>query len=1132
MSIKKDIFAPLASGLGATRRAAMLLLVMMLTATTAWAWDGSGTQEDPYQIKTTGDLDLLATDVNAGTTYEGTYFKVMNDIAYSHTSAWDNTESTENNYTAIGGDSNNCHFDGHFDGNNKTISGIRIYKGGNGIADNYKGIFGRTANGADIHDLTLADARITGNTNIGGIVGRNSNNSTVNRCHVAANVAICAVQSYTSGHGGIVGVNDLGTIENCISAATLTVADADKSSEYGGIVGGNRQFSTLHDNLAIGATVPAAADNKYGAITGYNNKSTLQHNYYTACKVADVENATGVGSCNADVTGGAVPGYLLTLGEGITSTALSFTIPEHKELDGSGQLVTVAAVTYNVAAAGTTVWFNSGETEGYSTSYIVDGSPVSGNSITMPAAPVTVTSNDNEHIDLWGIDGGADGSSEHPYIITTTAGWFHLVGNVAAGKSYSDKYFQLGAGISISTMVGTSDHPFSGHFNGNDNTLDIDIISVGEYTAPFRYVSGATITGLHTTGTVTTSHKCATGLVGRHDDDVTISDCRSSVTIVSSVIGDGNHGGFSATGSGTVTIEGCLFDGVICTIANLTNNCGGFVGWRSGTVNISNSLYAPAAVPEGKHAIKTDKNDDSATFARNGADITNSYYTQTLGDAQGKACHSITAGENVTIDGLGAGTEYSVSGITAYPTGIKYNDVYYAGSGDQVSLTLSHGDKAGYAFNEYTASAGTLSGTENPYTLTMPDADVTINTALRSDGQSHDITYIDADGTEKTAQAIALDGTENSLGAGWYFVGLPTVAFDHALHLYGDVNLILADGCTMNVTGSYGSGIDVGGSLTIYGQTDDTGTLNASGNEGILTDSGTITINGGTINASGNEGILTDSGTITINGGRVTATGGFGIYTYSGTITLGLRNATDYIYASSFYTNDGNINIKAGQTLTDGTSTYSGSLGQTLSGRTLYLYTEHLDVAANLANDNYWTTFYCGHTGYKIDEGENAWAYTAEYDAGNARLTLHKLGKVIPKGTAVILVGDDNSISMTASSEAAQNTVANDLHGTDIRTATSALGTGTFYVMGKQSGNFGFFPYTAQYMPARKAYLRIDGDAQARGLTMTFDETTGISSTTNDTNDNAWYTLDGRKLDGKPTTKGLYINNGRKIVIK
>ena len=33
MSIKKNFFAPLALGLGATRRAAMLLLVMMLTST-------------------------------------------------------------------------------------------------------------------------------------------------------------------------------------------------------------------------------------------------------------------------------------------------------------------------------------------------------------------------------------------------------------------------------------------------------------------------------------------------------------------------------------------------------------------------------------------------------------------------------------------------------------------------------------------------------------------------------------------------------------------------------------------------------------------------------------------------------------------------------------------------------------------------------------------------------------------------------------------------------------------------------------------------------------------------------------------------------------------------------------------
>ena len=30
----------------------------------------------------------------------------------------------------------------------------------------------------------------------------------------------------------------------------------------------------------------------------------------------------------------------------------------------------------------------------------------------------------------------------------------------------------------------------------------------------------------------------------------------------------------------------------------------------------------------------------------------------------------------------------------------------------------------------------------------------------------------------------------------------------------------------------------------------------------------------------------------------------------------------------------------------------------------------------------------------------------------------------------------------------------------------------------------------------------------------------------------AWYTLDGRKLDGKPYVKGMYIKNGRKVVVE
>ena len=29
-----------------------------------------------------------------------------------------------------------------------------------------------------------------------------------------------------------------------------------------------------------------------------------------------------------------------------------------------------------------------------------------------------------------------------------------------------------------------------------------------------------------------------------------------------------------------------------------------------------------------------------------------------------------------------------------------------------------------------------------------------------------------------------------------------------------------------------------------------------------------------------------------------------------------------------------------------------------------------------------------------------------------------------------------------------------------------------------------------------------------------------------------WFTLDGRRLDGKPTMKGIYVNNGMKVIVK
>ena len=268
-----------------------------------WATQNSGEESDPYIIYNKDQLDLLAQRVNNGTSdFSNTYFMLGADIVYPH-----GRSTTENNYTAIG--NNNRAFKGHFDGNGHTVSGIRIYHSGNGDADMYQGLFGKT-DGADIHDLTLADAHITGYDDTGGIVGANA--GTIARCHIAPSVTIHAVMDYNVRHGGIAGYNyKKGSVTQCTSAVTLTYASSINNT-YGAIVGLN--WGTLTENLAIGATVSAATSDYHGAIAGYNNNNgTLARNYYYNCTVAGVQNASDVGCYNADVTtnDGAVPGIIL-----------------------------------------------------------------------------------------------------------------------------------------------------------------------------------------------------------------------------------------------------------------------------------------------------------------------------------------------------------------------------------------------------------------------------------------------------------------------------------------------------------------------------------------------------------------------------------------------------------------------------------------------------------------------------------------------------------------------------------------------------------------------------------------------------------------------------------------------------
>ena len=129
----------------------------------------------------------------------------------------------------------------------------------------------------------------------------------------------------------------------------------------------------------------------------------------------------------------------------------------------------------------------------------------------------------------------------------------------------------------------------------------------------------------------------------------------------------------------------------------------------------------------------------------------------------------------------------------------------------------------------------------------------------------------------------------------WYVVTSEDVTLSQGAICYGDVRLILADGAKLTANGveKY-AGIttvaDAGNSLTIYGQTAQSGQLVAHGGKtGAGIGSGSdysgeeITINGGTITATGGAGAAGIGGgyqksgyDITINGGTVTANGGSG----------------------------------------------------------------------------------------------------------------------------------------------------------------------------------------------------------------------------------------------------------------
>ena len=187
-------------------------------------------------------------------------------------------------------------------------------------------------------------------------------------------------------------------------------------------------------------------------------------------------------------------------------------------------------------------------------------------------------------------------------------------------------------------------------------------------------------------------------------------------------------------------------------------------------------------------------------------------------------------------------------------------------------------------------------------------------------------------------------------------------------------------------------------------------------------------------------------------------------------------------------------------------------------------------------------TFYSSFSAYELPEGLTASVVT---EAANDKLTYSELGgNVIPKGTAVMLTSSRKNSGTYTLKRTNINTIysgTNLLMGSDEATTVISNGNDYYYKLSYgQSGSnmsnvFGWYWGTANggafQIEANKAWLAIPKTSvSTRGFVID-GNTTGMDSLSFAESENAAnYDLQGRRID-KPV-KGMYISNGKKVIIK
>lgn len=582
-------------------------------------------------IENEGELALLAHEVTSnGVTYLGKTVVLNRDLDLSEYK-WNPIGYWAGNVHQFHGEPNYDpgswrDFRGDFDGKGHTIKGL--YASGNDLPSGLFGyIVGETLDGFKtvrgcnyIKNLNIVDAYINGNSHVGGLAG------------------------YVYGEF---------KIENVVVQGSFT------SRKYvGGIVGYGRAYHPNVEGIWLTMTI------KDCVYLGPN----LSGSYGSGAIYGYLEDTSETQQCK---------NYYANLGWPVNSNVWRLAAVRHKSLPEGIKLSLQANNCYwydgvPYCKGGAEVSYTASSNTFY---YDLTGTTLDGENKGLKHSFNVAEGTDytiDVKCDATGITG--NGSKADPYLLTTDKQWSQLLHMHSQGRSFNGLHFKLGADINISAAM--PDSPAG--FDGDGHTLTVNLKATGIYYGPLHSVRNATIKNLHVAGTLTTDQLYSGGLVGRVYGNTSFTNCRSSVSILSSIGGNGNHGGFVGTvmdEDANVSIDGCRFDGKILTVGDAaTNSCSGFVGEKRAGANltISNSLYTPAELADGE----VEAADFSATLARYTDGVAPSFvnagYSRPLGAVQG------VSATDTKPEGMGdVVNTYDVSGITRYDAGVEHDGWWY-----------------------------------------------------------------------------------------------------------------------------------------------------------------------------------------------------------------------------------------------------------------------------------------------------------------------------------------------------------------------------------------------------------------------------------------------------------------------